>query len=434
MLTADLSLSKYISDLKTGNRNLADCIHLICNRIDNNDKFFHAFLPEPGRRERLLKDAIELENRFPNPQNRPLFFGVPVGVKDIFNVNGFETRAGSKLPSGCFSGSEAKVVTALKNAGALILGKTVTTEFAFFEPGPTCNPHNTKHTPGGSSSGSAAAVACGFSPIALGTQTIGSIARPASYCGVFGYKPSFGRISTQGVVPFSTDADHIGFFTQDLDGLQIAASFLCRDWKINPIFTNRKPVIGIPAGEYWMQADSEMQNAINKIIDRLKQKGFEVKTQDIFGAIQKLNVAHRAMVAVGFYKVHKSWFGQYRNLYSKHSAKLIEEGMQTSSIVYDEALKGREELRKKLENYSKKESIDVWMSPSAMGAAPEGLDSTGSPLMNLPWTYAGVPTITAPLAKNGQGMPLGIQFSGFFNQDENLFESVKQILDNIMFE
>ncbi len=142
---------------------------------------------------------------------RPPLFGIPIGIKDIFHVNGFSTHAGSRLPPKQLMGEEAKCVSDLKKAGALILGKTVTTEFAYFEPGPTMNPHNPNHTPGGSSSGSAAAVAAGLCPLALGSQTIGSIIRPASFCGVVGYKPSYDRISRDGVIPVSPSLDHIGF-------------------------------------------------------------------------------------------------------------------------------------------------------------------------------------------------------------------------------
>jgi len=154
-----------------------------------------------------------------------------VGIKDIFHVDGFVTRAGTRVPPERFAGPEAASVALLREAGALIAGKTVTTEFAYFEPGPTRNPHNPAHTPGGSSSGSAAAVAAGLCQLALGTQTIGSVIRPAAFCGVVGFKPSFGRIPTSGLVYFSRTIDHVGLFTQDLDGMELAASVLCRDWQ-----------------------------------------------------------------------------------------------------------------------------------------------------------------------------------------------------------
>ena len=154
---------------------------------------------------------------------------MPVGVKDIFHAAGFETRAGSQLPPELLTGPEADAVGRLRAAGCLILGKTVTTEFAYYEPEPTRNPHNLAHTPGGSSSGSAAAVAAGLAPLALGTQTIGSVIRPAAFCGIVGFKPSYGRISPEGLIFFSPSLDHVGLFTQDVAGMSLAAAVLCEN-------------------------------------------------------------------------------------------------------------------------------------------------------------------------------------------------------------
>ncbi|MEA1972808.1 MAG: amidase, partial [Candidatus Cloacimonadota bacterium] len=218
---SECSLSKIIDEIKSGEITPEELIDDICNKLDKWDDKINAFLPELERRKRLHRDLKDLYLRFPNPKERPILFGIPIGVKDIFRVDGFDTKAGSTLPPETFEGKEAEVVSILKKNGCLILGKTVTTEFAYFHPGATCNPHNFEHTPGGSSSGSAAAVSAGFSPLTLGTQTIGSISRPASFCGNIGFKPSFGRISVKGVIPFSESADHIGFFTQDLKGSEI---------------------------------------------------------------------------------------------------------------------------------------------------------------------------------------------------------------------
>jgi len=194
-----------------------------------------AFVPEEARFERLRREARILLDRYPQPESRPPLFGVCVGVKDIFHVDGFITRAGSRLPPEILQGAEAESVTQLKAAGALIVGKTVTTEFAYFAPGPTRNPHNAEHTPGGSSSGSAAAVAAGLCSIALGTQTIGSTGRPASFCGVAGYKPSRERISRAGVIPLSPSLDHVGVFAANAADVTQVARLLCRDWRPRPL-------------------------------------------------------------------------------------------------------------------------------------------------------------------------------------------------------
>lgn len=189
-LIAPLPLAELGLALRGGTLALAAFVHRLCDRIEAVDPQIEALLPEAGRRERLLREAERLEAMFPDRHTRPALWGVPLGVKDIFHVDGFATRAGSALPPEVLAGRQGGVVTKLRAAGAIIVGKTVTTEFAFFEPGPTRNPHNVQHTPGGSSSGSAAAVAAGLCALALGTQTIGSTIRPAAYCGIAGFKPS----------------------------------------------------------------------------------------------------------------------------------------------------------------------------------------------------------------------------------------------------
>ncbi len=190
MRNNEIDLIEYINKLESSFHKIEDLVL--------------AFVPEEGRFVRLHREARELVEKYPHPEDRPDLFGLLVGVKDIFHVDGFPTRGGSNVPAKILQGNEARCVTQLKEAGALVMGKTVTTEFAYFAPGATRNPHNLKHTPGGSSSGSAAAVAANLVPMAFGTQTIGSITRPASYCGVIGFKPSYERISRAGVIRFRT--------------------------------------------------------------------------------------------------------------------------------------------------------------------------------------------------------------------------------------
>lgn len=418
-----ITLSEALRNNKLG---LADYINTICDKINKTEPFIKSLLPEKERRTRLLTEAAALEQKFPDPLQRPPLFGILIGVKDLFSVEGFETKAGSLLPASLFAGPESTVVTKLKNAGALILGKTVTTEFAFFEPGPTCNPHNIKHTPGGSSSGSAAAVAAGFSPFTLGTQTIGSITRPAAFCGVYGFKPSYGRIPSDGVVPFSQSADHIGFFANDIQSIVLGASLLCSNW-INTDSIPEKPLrLGVPTGTYLNQVNEEVRSFFEKKLEWFEQKGIEIIRLDVFETIDELNKTHRAMVAADFYHVHKEWFAHYENLYREHSKNLVLEGKNISIELYQKARTGRELLRNKLEQLQQEYSIDLWLSPSTLTAATEGLASTGSPLMNLPWTYAGVPTLSVPAEKNEMGLPLGLQFAGSFNQEEIMLKIISE--------
>jgi len=220
------------ADLRTEALTPGDYFALLALRFTEHESEIHAFLAEDGRLERLLYRSTTLAERYPDVEARPPLFGIPIGVKDIFRVEGFDTHAGSRLPADELSGSQSAAVTTLEAAGALVLGKTVTTEFAYFSPGATRNPHDPARTPGGSSSGSAAAVAAGLCPCALGTQTIGSIGRPASYCGIVGFKPSYGRIPAEGIIPLAPSLDHVGFFTRDVAGARLVASQLCDGWTI----------------------------------------------------------------------------------------------------------------------------------------------------------------------------------------------------------
>ncbi|MDR0497972.1 MAG: amidase, partial [Treponema sp.] len=265
---------------------LVDCIEKSLERINQDEDTVRALLPESTRRERLMREARILEESYPDSIKRPPLYGVLLGVKDLFSAEGFETRAGSKLPADVFIMPESTVVSQLKNAGALVLGKTVSTEFAFFQPGPTSNPWDSSLTPGGSSSGSAAAVAAGFCTLALGTQTMGSISRPASYCGISGWKPSYGRTSPLGVVPFSPSLDHVGLLAPDIAGILPAARLICNDWdeqRYSREKTDAKQtVLVVPEGEYLSQANPEALVLFENMIERLIRSGFIIKRIQAF--------------------------------------------------------------------------------------------------------------------------------------------------------
>ncbi|MCK4661704.1 MAG: amidase [Bacteroidales bacterium] len=433
MLTSKSYLSETANALRTNTIDVNEYVKQICKIIDTNEAKIQALLPENNRIERLLKEATELKKRFPDTTKRPPLFGVPVGIKDIIHVNRFETKAGSNLPSELFQGAEASVVTKLKNAGAIILGKTVTTEFAYFEPGPTRNPHNLKHTPGGSSSGSAAAVASGFTPLALGTQTIGSVTRPAAYCGIIGYKPTLGRIAKDGIIPFSVSADHVGMFTQDLNGLALTASIICNGWQTNFIEQNKKPVIGIVNGKYLKQATNEIIEYFEKIIEYLQKSGYTIIRLKAFENIEEINQKHKKMISAEFSIVHNEWFNTYEQLYKKATKDLILEGKNITIEELSKFRSGQVELRNNIEKQQKENKINIWLSPATTSPAPEGTN-TGNPIMNLPWTYSGLPTITIPVGKTFNNLPVGLQFAGSFSEDEKLLGFVNEIYKNIKFE
>lgn len=377
-----------------------------------------AFVPEDGRFDRLRHEAAALLARYPDPAQRPPLFGVPIGVKDIFHVDGFVTHAGSRLPVDELQGPEAASVTVLRAQGALILGKAVTTEFAYFGPGPTRNPFNPAHTPGGSSSGSAAAVGAQLAPFAFGTQTIGSIGRPAAFCGVVGYKPSHERISRAGVIPLSPSLDHIGFFVPDVADVALAAAFLARDWQ--PVDPQRLPVLGIPAGPYLAQAGAEAQAHFQATAVRLREAGYSVTSVPAMPDFEAIRERHLALVAADAAQVHADWYARYGTLYHPKTVALIERGKQIDLQTAGLARHGRGQLRDELTALMDSHGIDLWISPSATGAAPAGLDSTGDPVMNLPWTHAGLPTLSIPAGFNAAGLPLGLQVAARFNADEAL--------------
>jgi len=388
-------------------------------RFAEREPGVRAFLPEKGRFARLHRDAEAAMAAIPNSLYRGNLFGIPIGVKDIFHVDGFPTGAGSRLPPEELQGPEASVITRLRKQGALILGKTVSTEFAYFAPGPTRNPHDAEHTPGGSSSGSAAAVAAGLCPAALGTQTIGSIIRPAAYCGVVGFKPSFGRIPTDGVIPLAPSLDHVGIFAADVLGvITLAVTLISKyDSRIETMF--RAPVLGIPEGPYLERASEEGLAHFRDTCDWLSAR-YKIRPVPALKGIARIEEQLRRLVAAEAAQVHAEWFARHRDLYAPQTVELIERGQAVSAEQLKGDRAGRAKLRRELTALMEKHGIDVWLSPSAQGPAPRGLGNTGDPVMNLPWSYAGLPVLGVPAGKNAEGLPMGLQITGRWHGDEDL--------------
>jgi Asp-tRNA(Asn)/Glu-tRNA(Gln) amidotransferase A subunit family amidase len=416
--------------LRTGQLGLFSYIDELCDCIDAAEPQIQALVPEADRRARLLAEAQALQERFPDPANRPPLFGIPVGIKDIFFVDGFPTRAGSQLPQELFVGPEGDCVRALRSAGALILGKTVTTEFAYFEPGPTRNPHNLDYSPGGSSSGSAAAVAAGFCPVAIGTQTIGSTIRPAAFCGIVGFKSSYGRIPMTGGILCSETFDHVGIFTQDVVGVELVASLLCKNWQnVEMGVFDALPVLGVPDGPYLAQASPEGLAAFEKQLMLLEKAGYTVRRVRAMEDIEVINQRHARLVFAEMAQVHSKWFEHYAPLYRPRTAAAISEGQEVSAEELLVVRASPAKLRAEVETLMAQAGIDVWVCPSAPGPAPEGIASTGSPLMNLPWTHAGMPAVSLPAGRAANGLPLGLQCVGALMADESLLTWVASIAE-----
>ncbi len=396
----------------------------VCDRIESADGEIRAFVPEPGRRERLLREARLVDERWDGPGGRPALFGVPVGVKDIVHVDGLPTRAGSDVPAEALAGPQASLVDRLRAAGALVAGKTVTAEFAVTAPGPTRNPHHLDHTPGGSSSGSAAAVAAGMVPLAIGTQTIGSMIRPAAYCGVVGFKPTHGRIPSDGVIANAPTFDTVGLFAPDVATLAPAAAVLCDGWRPSgdggEATTGRRPVLGIPLGPYLDRADAEARSSFEERAERLEAAGFTVRRMPFPDDFDRV-VAER--VVIGRYELartHAAWFPRHAERYREQTAEAIRHGQRIGDDAYAAALRERAAFRDRLMAAMDRDGIDLWITPAATGPAPYGLKSTGDSVMSLPWSYAGVPALALPAGRAAGSLPLGVQCVARPGADERL--------------
>ena len=425
-LVAPVSLTEQVARLRSGETSLEAELERSLQRSAEVNPQIRAVLPDPRLRERLATEAAALRERWPDPSDRPPLFGALALVKDIFNVDRMPTRAGSAVPPESFSGREADAVERLRRAGAIILGKTVTTEFAYFAPGATANPHNREHTPGGSSSGSAAAVAAGISSVALGSQTVGSVIRPASFCGVVGYKPSFDRIPSGGMLYFSRSVDHVGFFTAAAADARLAASALLLGWRAGEDQEAGRPRIGIPRGPYLEQADGVMLELLDHAAARLSERGFDVQLAPTLGDIAEINQRHNRLTAYEFAVEHEQRYARYGAMFRHESATLYERGCKIDRAAAEQGRAGRIQLRQQLHERMDRAQIDLWLCPAAVGPAPRGLASTGDPAMNLPWTHAGMPVISLPHGE-ADGLPLGLQLVGRFGKDEALLGQAIQV-------
>ncbi|WP_051837619.1 amidase [Streptomyces sp. NRRL WC-3742] len=388
-------------------------------RLERVDPLIHAFVPEPGRAERLHAQVREAAGRGP-------LHGVAVGIKDIVHVDGLPTHAGSALPPGVLAGPQAVVVDRLLAAGALVAGKTTTAEFAGTAPGPTRNPHHPGHTPGGSSSGSAAAVAAGLVPLAVGTQTVGSVIRPAAYCGVVGFRPTYGRIPFAGVIPNAPSFDTLGVFTSDLAGAALAASLVCDDWPAGPVAAG-KPVLGVPEGPYLERAEPEALRAFEGWLAGLEAAGLVVRRVPLFPdfaeVARQLQVINRFEMA----RSHADWFARFGGLYRPETVAGIRVGQGVAAEDRTAALQARERLRERVAARTAEAGVDLWLAPSATGGAPEGLHSTGDGVMSLPWSYLGLPALSLPAGRTAAGLPLGLQVVGARGRDELLMAQAAEL-------
>jgi len=416
---APVSLEDTVTELRTGRLDPHAHVDAIVDRIEALDPALLTLLPEPGRRARLHADAAELLARHPDPGERPPLFGALVGVKDVLRVDGLPTSAGSGLPAERLAGSESAAVRSLLAAGALVLGKTRTAEFAYAAPGPTHNPHDPGHTPGGSSHGSAAGVAAGFFPLALGTQTIGSIIRPAAFCGVAGFVPTYGRIPAGGTLHVSRSLDRVGLFAAGPRDVTLAAAILIESW--HPVGGARQPVLGVADGPFLEAVEPAARELFERQVDALAAAGYQVRHDRVFEDADEVAESLRRLMNGEFAREHAALFERYGDRYRPQTAGGIEQGQRVPDAQLDADRRAVLQRRFQVESQRRAAGIDVWMTPAALGPAPAGLGASGSPWLNLPWSYVGLPAVAVPAGAIG-GLPVGLQLVGGWHADEELLE------------
>ncbi|MCK4830525.1 hypothetical protein KA005_83175, partial [bacterium] len=340
-----LTIRDAVIAIKEGNLSCVELLNSCLERIDKLDSEIKAWALVDL--EGAQKEARRLDKELSKAkQSRPLY-GIPVGVKDIFYTAGLRTEAGSPLWAGFVPSYDAAAVVRLKEAGAIVLGKTYTTEFAHADPAPTRNPWNTTRTPGGSSSGSAAAVAARMCPLALGSQTVGSTLRPASYTGIVGFKPEHGRISTYGVMPMSWTMDHVGIFTRNVEDvalvLQVMAGYDSRDPRsinqpvpdyLSSIGDMQKPHLGLVRQYFFEHAEDEMKYHTEQVAKRLSQAGADVEEVTLPASIFNVSETRVTILGVEDYTYQQEMFESNKDRYSVSVRGLLDEGSNVSAVEY----------------------------------------------------------------------------------------------------
>ena len=367
--------------------------------------------------------------------------GLPVGVKDIYDTSDMPTENGTPLHAGRRPNRDATAVALLRQAGAIVLGKTVTTELAFYAPGKTRNPHDPARTPGGSSSGSAAAVASGMVPLALGSQTNGSVIRPAAFCGVCGYKPTHGTISRNGVLALSRALDTLGVFARSVADLALVAEPLTvfddRDPDMRPQGRPRlvegvaqapplEPNFAFVKTPAWDRADADTREAFAELVGVLGPRCDEVPLPEVFeGAIGW----HRPVMFADFAKSFAALYDRGRDRLSAVMREAIEEGRRCLALDYNRALDWRDVLNNGLNEIF--ERYDAILTPAAPGEAPLGLEATGSPAFCTLWTFCGTPAVTVPLLRGSNGLPMGVQLVGRRGDDARLLRTARWLTEAV---
>jgi len=425
MMTDLPTIAKSAQLLRAGELRPADLVAHCLARIEQFEEHVHAWVlvdADGARREARRLGELADSGEWLGPLH-----GIPIGIKDIIDVAGWPTRCGSPLRVGHVAQQDAPVVARLRKAGAIVLGKTVTTEWAGFDPPITRNPWNLAHTPGGSSSGSAAAVALEMCHAALGTQTGGSIIRPAAYCGVAGLKPGHGDISLDGIAPLTLHLDHVGPIARTVADLYAIWQPLAigAHGSIDSLFTMKwarhdlefwldcygaNKTLFVLEGPLLDRASPEVRTITGRAIDRLRSSVW-VRPLALPDSFREILTWHRRVMASEAAAYHRETFPAQRDHYGPRIAELLDEGQSVRGIDYADALIQREKLRSELASLlgANQDLLGCLVMPATLTPAP-GLETTGDPAFNSPWSYLGLPALTIPCGRAANGLPVGLQF------------------------
>jgi Asp-tRNA(Asn)/Glu-tRNA(Gln) amidotransferase A subunit family amidase len=434
----ELSATEAAGRIATGQLTAEEYVGACLKRIAALDGKIHAFIHhDPAD---ALAQARALDERRRSGQPTGPLHGLPVGIKDIFDTADYPTECGSAVLKGRRPDRDCTVVAKLRNAGAVIIGKTVTTECAYFHPGATRNPHDPERTPGGSSSGSAAAVAAGMIPLAIGTQTNCSMIRPASFCGVFGNKPTHGLVSRAGVLLLSRSLDHVGVFARNLADIALVMETIAGYDENDPDTRNlastafsetarekppASPKLAFVRTPVWDRADETTRTAFENLA---KQLGGSVTSVDLPASDITAWDDHRAVMAVEMAYNLGSITDRGGEASSKMLRDLVAEGRAVSAPRY---LTARDNARHYAAHIGEIfKQYDAILTPSAPGAAPKGT-ATGNPAFNSLWSLTGFPTVTLPLLKGEAGMPLGVQLAGAMGDDARLMRTANWLVERV---
>jgi Asp-tRNA(Asn)/Glu-tRNA(Gln) amidotransferase A subunit family amidase len=347
--------------------------------------------------------------------------GLPVGLKDIYDTYDMPTEYGSAAYKGHRPASDAAPVTMLRRAGGIMLGKTVTTEFAHQQTGKTRNPHNLEHTPGGSSSGSAAAVAAGMVPLATGSQTAGSVIRPAAFCGVAAFKPSYKLLPTIGMKCYAWSLDTVGLYGAGVADVAFATAAMSgRDLRVDRAAPSA-PRVALMHTHIWAEASADMQNAVGETAHALERAGASVKETTLPPLLEDAWRAHKIIMLHEAARSYAFEYDHKRDLLGPKTRAMLEEAQEIGVDAYDDARRTAKRARLALADLMG--DFDVILTPSAPGAAPHGISATGAAIFNLLWTLMGTPCVNVPGLSDAAGMPLGVQIVGRFGRDRAALEA-----------